>query len=110
MAEPSVSVLTACTRPELLAGLYATIVAQLDGVVLDDAGIGADPRVHVHGSARAMGSAVSRNTALLRARAPHVLCVDDDDLLAPGALAPLLDGLEREPDCFCAWGGALTFQ
>jgi glycosyltransferase involved in cell wall biosynthesis len=46
---------------------------------------------------RSTGAA--RNAGLERVRTPYVVFLDADDLLLPGVLSALVDGLEANPDC-----------
>lgn len=116
----SISFLTGATRPELLARLHATLAAQqvdwewlvqLDGDAIewepspeDHVGWLSDTRVHLERNPKPLGSGATRNLALMRSRAPYVLCVDDDDLLYPDGVATLLDVAEAQPSCFGVWG------
>ena len=118
-----VSIITACTRADLLGGLAASVctqtgdwewLIQLDGDARDkldtlrDA-LG-DPRIDIRANPRQGGSAVTRNLALMRASGDYVLCVDDDDLLVSGAVDGLVDALAAQPACFAAWGRTRTFE
>lgn len=119
-----ISVLTPCTRVEGLAELAGTVLGQpgvdvewlvqLDGPAREREAevrdlLGDDRRVAVEANPQPAGSGTTRNLALLRASGERVLCVDDDDLLAAGGLAPLARALDANPDCFAAWGASLSF-
>lgn len=118
-----VSIITACTRPDFLPDLAVSVLAQtgdwewlvqLDGSArtepVERHSFSSDARIRMAANPRDAGSAVTRNLALLRASGDFVLCVDDDDLLLPGALGALLEALHAHPTCFAAWGGARTFD
>jgi len=123
MTVVTISVITGCTRPDLLPGLYETIrvqtvdwewVIQLDGDAIgwtppDEAYV-RDTRVRIEANPRPSGSGVTRNQALMRSSGAYVMCVDDDDLLYPDAFAPLRDSLVRWRRCFGAWGRTDTFE
>ena len=51
----------------------------------------------------------ARNAGLARVATPYVLFLDDDDVLAPGALSCLVDALERFPAAPTAAGRFRTF-
>jgi glycosyltransferase involved in cell wall biosynthesis len=119
-----ISVLTPCTRVESLAELAGTVlgqagvelewIVQLDGAARERedevrALLPRDERVRVEANPQPAGSGTTRNLALLRARGQRVLCVDDDDLLAPGGLARLAAALDEHPECFAAWGASHVF-
>jgi glycosyltransferase involved in cell wall biosynthesis len=118
-----ISVLTAVTRPEYLDGLYRSIAAQdVDWewhVQLDGAALGWQPspavpwandeRVNLRRNPRTLGSGVTRNQALMHAIGESVICVDDDDLLVPGALTQLSTALAKHRECFGAWGATRSF-
>jgi glycosyltransferase involved in cell wall biosynthesis len=115
-----VAFLTGATRPELLGGLFASLARQdvdwewfiqLDGPAIDWApsagdadGWLRDERVHLERNGKPLGSGATRNQALMRTRAPYVLCVDDDDLLYPGSIDKLLPISRAHPECFGVWG------
>lgn len=63
-----------------------------------------DQRVRVAANDDRYGAAITRNRALARCRAELVQNLDDDDVLAPGALAILAAALERYPRCAFAFG------
>jgi glycosyltransferase involved in cell wall biosynthesis len=120
VTEP-IGIITGCTRPQFLPALYESLqvqdvewrwTVQLDGIAdlpatvpWDD-----DDRVDVACNERRLGSGITRNIALMRSRAPYVLCVDDDDQLCPGALSQLADALDKHDDCFGAWGETYSFR
>jgi glycosyltransferase involved in cell wall biosynthesis len=118
-----VAVITGCTRPRLLDGLYTSLQAQIVDwrwfVQLDGDAIGwasgadlawaNDPRVSIAANAKPSGSGTTRNSALMRSSSSLVMCVDDDDELQPDALGPLVTALSDHPTCFGAWGQTHTF-
>jgi glycosyltransferase involved in cell wall biosynthesis len=55
------------------------------------------------------GLAAARNAAFARTRTPHVLFLDADDRLAPGALAAMREALERHPEASFAYGHQRLF-
>ncbi|MFI5490955.1 glycosyltransferase family 2 protein [Actinoplanes sp. NPDC051859] len=116
-----VAFLSGVTRPELLAGLHASLCAQdvdwkwcaqLDGDAIgwepgeaDRDGWLGDPRVELERNPKPLGSGTSRNLALIRSKGtPYVLCVDDDDLLYPGGIDTLLKTVKEQRKCLGAWG------
>jgi glycosyltransferase involved in cell wall biosynthesis len=119
-----ISVITACTRPALLAELLPVVEAQRGErewiVQLDGDAIAARRQIAerlagrewitLRANERPAGSAVSRNTALLAARGDFVLCVDDDDLLYRDSIHALEHALHSEPRAFGACGEARVFD
>jgi glycosyltransferase involved in cell wall biosynthesis len=63
-----------------------------------------DPRVSAIRQEVPQRQAVARNRALPMARGRHVLFLDDDDLLTPGALAVLSAALDANPQAVAAVG------
>ena len=55
------------------------------------------------------GPAAARMTGVGATRAPHVLPLDADDLLAPGSVAALADALAAHPAAGIAWGDVELF-
>jgi glycosyltransferase involved in cell wall biosynthesis len=88
-----------------------------DVVVVDDGST--DPRTHevldaLPGEVELVrqenaGLADARNAGFARTRTPHVLFLDADDRLAPGALAAMREALERHPEASFAYGHQLLF-
>lgn len=122
-ATADVSVLTAGGRldPAQLADAYRSLLAQEDvaweWVIQIDGERRAlptwlldDPRVRVADNGARQGVAITRNRALMRCRAPYVQNLDDDDMLLPGALAILRDGLVEHPRCAFAFGDGYNFD
>ena len=115
-AAPAVSVLTAGWRlkPSHLRDAYCSLLAQSpawEWVIQIDGRARAlptwlarDRRVHVAANGDRYGAAITRNRALARCRAELVQNLDDDDVLAYGALALLSAALERYPPCAFAFG------
>lgn len=56
------------------------------------------------------GAAAARNHGIREARGRHVLLLDADDELVPGALAILLDAQARTPDAGMFLGGQISVQ
>jgi len=56
------------------------------------------------------GPAAARMTGVGATRAPHVLPLDADDLLAPGSVAALADALAAQPAAGMAWGDVELFS
>jgi len=120
---PRIDIITPCTRAAHLNEAYDSILAQrgVDWRWLIQADrqleaplperIAADPRVAFEHNGASYRAALTRNRALMRGDAPLVFALDDDDLLAPGALARLAAAL-AEPDaadCYAAWGETHKF-
>jgi glycosyltransferase involved in cell wall biosynthesis len=63
-----------------------------------------DPRVSAIRQEVPQRQAVARNRALPMARGRHVMFLDDDDLLTPGALAVLSAALDANPQAVAAVG------
>lgn len=118
MDAPQVSIITAYFKPDFVAELYDSVVAQAgdwEWLIQCDAPLpaalaaraAADPRIHVEANPWPLGPALSRNRALLRARGGAIFCVDDDDLLPPGALVKLQAALAAAPaEAFGAFGSS----
>jgi hypothetical protein len=118
-----IAVITACTRPELLGDVYQALLrqsvdwiwnVQLDGpaaawVAPASVPWKGDGRVSMEANGKPMGSAVSRNRALMRRPASRVMCVDDDDLITATALGTLAATLDQDPECFGVWGATRSF-
>lgn len=118
----SISVVTAVhpAKTEHLTEAYASLLVQsgidwewsvqVDGaaVTLPEALV-ADRRVDVSANGSSMGTAITRNRALLRVNAPVVTSLDADDLIEPGALAALARALDDNPDAAFVWGGVVDF-
>lgn len=68
---------------------------------------GEDPRVRVLRNRRRLHTAATRNRLLAIARGRYCSPCDADDLLMPGALAPLVEALERDPRAGVAHGTLL---
>lgn len=64
---------------------------------------GADGRIRVLALERNLGIAGNSNVALDAARGAYVATLDQDDLLAPHALAAMTDLLDREPELDVAY-------
>jgi glycosyltransferase involved in cell wall biosynthesis len=121
---PDVSIVTAATRPERLGHLYRSIVTQSvewEWVVqLDGEAIAwqpgpaeewmADPRVRLDRNPKSLGSGTTRNQALMRSSAAHIMCVDDDDQIPANSVHYLLAALGTYGDCFGAWGETRSFS
>lgn len=118
-----VSVLTAAARldPAQVIDAYRSLLAQegvewewviqidgqqrsLPGPLVDD------PRVRIASNGSHQGAATTRNRALLRCRAALVQNLDDDDVLVPGALSALSNGLAEHPQCAFAFGDGYNFD
>lgn len=93
--------------------------AEWELVVVDDAsddGTSAwldqidDPRVQPLSLPVHVERGVARNRGLALAQGNAVLFLDDDDLLAPGAVAALVEALERRPEAVAAVGAAVRFD
>ncbi len=115
-------VITTRDRRDLLADAIASALEQtgadVEVVVVDDgstdgtadylAGHG-DPRVRTTRFDHRRERTVARNAGLREVSTPYVLFLDDDDQLAPGALASLVDGLEVHSKAPVAAGTYETF-
>ncbi len=98
---------------ECLDSLRGQEGVQWEAIVVDDASTDdswrwlaqlADPRVSAIRQEVPQRQAVARNRALPMARGRHVLFLDDDDLLTPGALAVLSAALDANPQAVAAVG------
>lgn len=67
------------------------------------------PQLHAMHQENA-GAATARNHGIREARGRHVLLLDADDELVPGALALLLDAQARTPDAGMFLGGQISVQ
>ncbi|MCW2928886.1 MAG: hypothetical protein JWM86_2854 [Thermoleophilia bacterium] len=119
MADPRVSIVVPTwDRPQLLHRALASVATQegieldrIEVLVVDDGGA-VDPSAivaHVAHAAPGLalrverhpinrGRSASRNSGLRLAAAPHVLFLDDDDLLHPAHLATLLAAIDGSDD------------
>ena len=118
--QPKVSVvIPTFNRPEMLIRAVTSVLSQtepdLEVVVVDDAStydtratvesIG-DDRITYYRNATNQGGAAARNTGVVRARAPYVGFLDDDDVWLPEKLQHQLALLRRvnlPPWVFCGW-------
>ena len=109
-------------RVDLLAEAVASALAEravpLQVVVVDDAssdGTAAwlatrdDPRLEHQVLSTGRGGSGARNVGLERCVAPHVLFLDDDDILQPGAVPALLAALRRHPEAVRSVGAHRLF-
>ncbi|MEO5678068.1 MAG: glycosyltransferase family 2 protein [Acidimicrobiales bacterium] len=103
---------------EAVASVLAERTVALQVVVVDDAssdGTAAwlaalsDPRVEHESLDPGRGGSGARNVGLERCRAPHVLFLDDDDVVEPGAIPALLGALSRHPRAVRAVGAHRVF-
>jgi glycosyltransferase involved in cell wall biosynthesis len=119
-AAPAIAVVTPVHDGALryLPDAYASLLEQDDGwrwfVQLDGAGLDvpeslhADPRVHVDSNGRRLGTATTRNRALIGSTGELVFALDADDRLLPGALRTLAEGLGATEAAF-AFGRSLSW-
>lgn len=109
-------------RLDMLRQAVASVLIEhavpLQLVVVDDASSDgtaawlatcADARLEHHVLSPGRGGSGARSVGLEHVRAPHVLFLDDDDLLEPGALPALLASLRRHPRAGRALGGHRVF-
>lgn len=109
-------VVPAYNRPALLAECLDSVLAQTyedwEVLIVDD-GSPEDiaSGVKQRGDARVRylrqenaGPSVARNRGVEHARGDAILFLDSDDLLLPGALATLVEGLQSAPDAEVAYG------
>ncbi len=109
-------------REALLAEAVASVLVErtvpLQVVVVDDAssdGTAAwladqeDGRLEHHVLSPGRGGSGARNVGLGHCRAEHVLFLDDDDTLEPGAIPALLAALSRHPEAVRAVGAHRIF-
>lgn len=123
MREPAVTVvIPTYNRLDLIRETIESVRAQ-DGswelIVVDDAstdgtrawveGLG-DPRVRGIWRTERGERAVARNEGAAEARGRFLLFLDNDDLLAPGALARLSGALDAAPGAVAAVGAAVAFD
>jgi hypothetical protein len=116
---PAISIITPCYNgARFLADTLASAASQthppLEIIVIDDGSTDGSaeiaerfgPPVRVIRQPN-RGESVARNRGLSEARGSHVLFLDADDLLAPGALARLGEAIDGKPDAVavmsCAW-------
>src|SRR5262245_28937104 len=99
--------------PEALASALGQTFRDFELLVVDDASDDAsaaiaaatgDPRLRVLRNERRLGIPGCWNRCLAEAGGEYVKFLFQDDLLAPGALATLVDALEREPSAVLAFG------
>lgn len=116
--DPVVSVVIPThNRVDLLGEAVDSVLAErsvpLELIVVDDASsdgtadwlAGRDiPRLQHQVLSPGRGGSGARNVGLERCRAPHVLFLDDDDTLEPGAVPALLAALHRHPEAVRAVG------
>lgn len=104
--------------PEAVGSALGQDGVDVEVVVVDDASTDGtaewlaalgDPRVRTVRLERPQERTVARNAGLAAASAPYVLFLDDDDVLAPAALAALAGALERHPEAPVAAGTYATF-
>jgi glycosyltransferase involved in cell wall biosynthesis len=69
-----------------------------------------DPRVRTFRLQQHAERSAARNLGLSSARGEFVLFLDDDDLLAPGALSSLSAAAQRQPRALAAVGGRISFD
>jgi glycosyltransferase involved in cell wall biosynthesis len=82
---------------------------QLDGLGLEVPGaLRADPRVQVESNGRPLGTATTRNRALIRSGLDLVFALDADDRLIPGSLSALASALRGSRAAF-AFGRSLSW-
>jgi hypothetical protein len=109
-----VSVVTRTLGRDCLADAAASVAAQthrpLEWIVVDASGRGLDaPRTgdvpaRVVGGGGPLGRARAANVGLDAAQGARALLLDDDDLLAPHAIATLSAALDARPDAHVAYG------
>lgn len=68
-----------------------------------------DPRVRPLRLSPGRGGSGARNAGLAEVRSPYVMFLDDDDIVAPGALESLVRVLDRHPKATGAGGTHATF-
>ncbi len=112
-------VVPTCNRASLLREALASIRA-LEGpdlafeIIVGDngrPGPGAEAAAEfgaLHVAVARPGAGAARNAALLRASAPYVAFLDDDDVWQPGHIRPHLRRLEAEPDLGIVFGQVVT--
>lgn len=114
--EPGVTVAIACyDQAHFLADAIESVLAQTrpaDAIILVDDGsrdataevAARYPQVRYHRQDNA-GLSAARNTGLRLARTSHILFLDADDLLLPGALAAATARLAERPGAAFVYGG-----
>jgi glycosyltransferase involved in cell wall biosynthesis len=99
--------------PEALASALGQTFQDFELLVVDDASDDAsaaiaaaadDPRLRLLRNERRLGIPGCWNRCLAEARGDYVKFLFQDDLLTPGALATLVNTLEREPSAVLAFG------
>jgi glycosyltransferase involved in cell wall biosynthesis len=58
---------------------------------------------------RNQGVSAARMAGVRATGAPYIYPLDGDDKVAPGALKPLADALDADPDAVLAWGDVIFF-
>ena len=104
--------------PETVASVLAERTVALQVIVVDDASSDGtpawlaaqdDPRLEHHRLSPGRGGSGARNVGLEHCRAEHVLFLDDDDTMEPGAVPALLDALRRQADAVRSVGAHRVF-
>jgi len=123
MAEVDITVVTYQPDPALFSQLVASLTEPATGVrrnllIQDnstDPAVAArlaelpglkDPafaRVDIARSGSNLGFGRGQNAAAARGKAPWILVLNQDCILEPGVLAPLLEGAEKDPDDIAIW-------
>ncbi|MHC2103691.1 glycosyltransferase family 2 protein [Methylobacterium sp. CM6246] len=112
-------VVPTCNRPALLREALASIRAleapdlAFEIIVGDNGQAGPAAEVAaafgaIHVPVARAGAGAARNAALLRASAPYVAFLDDDDVWLPGHIRPHLRRLEAEPGLGIVFGQVIT--
>ncbi|MGA2631545.1 MAG: glycosyltransferase [Terriglobia bacterium] len=104
---------------EAMASVSAQDYPNRETIVVDDASEDGtwewlsslqDPRVRIFRLPHHAERSAARNLGLSNAQGEFVLFLDDDDLLAPGALSYLLKGARREPQALAVVGARISFD
>jgi glycosyltransferase involved in cell wall biosynthesis len=69
-----------------------------------------DPQVRIFRQPHHRERSAARNLGLCNAQGEFVLFLDDDDLLAPGALSYLCEAARREPQALAVVGARISFD
>ena len=108
-----------CFLKEAIASVSAQDYTNCETIVVDDASEDGtwqwlssltDPRILVFRLAQHAERSAARNVGLRNAKGEFVLFLDDDDLLAPGALGYLVSAARRHAGALAVVGARISFD